>query len=307
MPTAIPYRVSGHESFTCRYTWLPKVVHHLKRDDRLFSNEERAMVKLGVGKNMVRSIRFWAQSTGILATQARDGRYHLTRFATLLLGDRGLDRYLEDTRTLWLVHWKLATNIDAPLLAWDYLLNRWQEPEIAASTVIKVLHRETFKQGDKLSITTLVQHFDTFLHTYVPTRGRKGIIQEDNLDCPLVELEFILKVGEREIDASTNKREAIYAFRREEKPDITPELFIYALNSFWQSRHPSEATLSLREVAHGHGGPGQVFKLPEEDVRTRLEGLNHSQSPFSYSESISLQRVRRRQDCDEIKLLKAVY
>ncbi len=156
-------------------------------------------------------------------------------------------------------------------------------------------------------MTTLAQHFDAFLHTYVPTRGRKGIIQEDNLDCPLVELEFLSTVGEREVDASTSKREAIYAFRREEKPDITAELFNYSLNSFWQARHASEATLSLREVAHGHGGPGQVFKLPEEDVRSRLEGLNHSQSPFSYSESLTLQQVRKRQDLDDIKMLKAIY
>src|SRR5258708_33622 len=127
------YRVSGHESFTCRYAWLPKVVEQLQHDERLFSDEENAMVKLGVGKNMVRSIRFWAQSSDIAISNGKGSGHYLTKFATSLLGDKGLDRYLEDTRTLWLLHWKLATNISAPLLAWDYLLNYWQEPEIVTS------------------------------------------------------------------------------------------------------------------------------------------------------------------------------
>ena len=48
------YRFSGHETFPCRYAWLPKAVQWLAEDPALFRNEDQAMVKLGVGKNMVR-------------------------------------------------------------------------------------------------------------------------------------------------------------------------------------------------------------------------------------------------------------
>lgn len=301
------YRISGHESFTCRYAWLPKVVHGLKRDDRLLSKEEEAMVELGVGKNMVRSIRFWAHATDIVRKAAKDGRLQLTGFATTLLGEEGLDPFLEDIRTLWLLHWKLATHIDTPLLAWDYLLNRWQEPEIVPSAVLKALHREATNHNDSVSPTSLAQHFDTFLHTYVPTRGRKGKIREDNLDCPLVELGLIVRVGERDLDRLAGKRETIYAFRREEKPEITAELFAYCLNSFWQQRHPKEATLSLREVAHGHGSPGQVFKLPEEDILNRLDGLDRQTAgTFMYGYS-NLQQIQRSGILDEMESLKRIY
>src|SRR5262249_41341862 len=147
-----------------------------------------------------------------------------------------------------------------------------------------------------LSLVTLEQHFDTFLHTYVPTRGRKGDIQEDNLDCPLVELELIQNVGERRIDAS-GRREPIYAFRREEKPEITSELFVYCLDDFWRRRHPQEKTLSFREIAVGHGSPGQVFKLPEADIRSRLESIREdSWDLFDYRESASLQQLIRTND-----------
>ena len=43
-----PYRISGHESFPCRYTWLPKAVRGLEGNPRLFSDEDQAMVDLGL-------------------------------------------------------------------------------------------------------------------------------------------------------------------------------------------------------------------------------------------------------------------
>lgn len=206
------YRISGHESFPCRYTWLPKAMRSLRENPKFFSNEEDAMVCLGVGKNMVRSIRFWSQVTGMAAATKKGGGFEPTDLARLILAEDGLDPYLEDIRTLWLMHWKLATNVENPLLAWDYLLNRWQEPDFNRSRVLKALRLEAGKQDDKLSEATLDQHFDTFIHTYVPTRGRKGEVQEDNLDCPLVELGLIVKVGEREPDKIDGRREPVFAF-----------------------------------------------------------------------------------------------
>ena len=67
------YRISGHETFSFRYTWLPKAVRALASDPFLFSNEENAMVALGVGKNMVRSIRFWSQAASIIRAAPMDG------------------------------------------------------------------------------------------------------------------------------------------------------------------------------------------------------------------------------------------
>jgi hypothetical protein len=309
MPTTSEkkYRISGHESFPCRYTWLPKAVRGLAENPKLFANEEQAMVDLGVGKNMVRSIRFWSQAAGVVRTRKEDG-YSLTKFGIALLGEHGHDPFLEDIRTLWLIHWELATDIANPLLAWDYLLNRWQEPELVPSAVLKALQKEVMKENASPSPVTLEQHFDTFLHTYVPTRGRKGEVQEDNLDCPLVELELIVKVGDRELDSSVGKREPIYTFRRDEKAEITPELFAFCLHDFWQKRHNSESTLPFREVAHGRGSPGQVFKLPEEDVRARVEDLGRQTDGYlTFGESANLQQLRRYGERDSCALMKKIY
>ena len=80
------YRISGHESFPCRYTWLPKAARALATDPKLFADEDRAMVDLGVGKNMTRSIRFWMQAAGVATPVSRGAGHTLTEFGTTLLG-----------------------------------------------------------------------------------------------------------------------------------------------------------------------------------------------------------------------------
>ncbi|MCL4854103.1 MAG: DUF4007 family protein, partial [Bryobacteraceae bacterium] len=181
-----------------------------------------------------------------------------------------------------------------------------QSPELCRTAVLLAFRRAADKEARPLSNVTLEQHFDTFLHSYVPTRSRKGDIQEDNLDCPLVELEFITPVGERRIDG-TGKREPIYAFRIEDKPDITPEIFAFALHDYWMKRRETERTLTFKEVTFGHGSPGQVFKLPEWAVRERLESISSdSEGPFIYRESATQQLISRREGVS-LPSVKAVY
>jgi hypothetical protein len=98
-------------------------VKWVKEEPQLFSNEQQAMVDLGVGKNMVRAIRFWALAADMIEPAGKGSGHRVTAFGSAILGDEGADPFLEDIRTLWLVHWKLSTSVVSPLLAWDYLLN----------------------------------------------------------------------------------------------------------------------------------------------------------------------------------------
>jgi hypothetical protein len=301
------YRYSGHETFPCRYTWLPKAVRGLSKNRQLFSDEDAAMVDLGVGKNMVRSIRFWADAAEVASTQIKEPGMEVSEFGKVIFGARGRDQFLENIQTLWLIHWKFSTNVEQPLFAWHYLLNFWHRPDFSRTEALSTLSQEAQRLGKNLSAVTLDHHFTTFLHTYVPTRGKKGEVQEDNLDCPLTELELIQKVGER-AHADSNRREIIYAFRVEEKPEINQDLFIYCLDDYWSKWHKNEKTLSFREVAVGQGSPGQVFKLPEQAVRERLESIEKaSGGMFVYQESASIQQVVRNEQISQRELLEKIY
>ena len=83
---------------------------------------------------------------------------------------------------------------------------------------------------------------------------------------------------------------------------------MYCLYDFWQKRHKSESTLPLRGIAHGHGSPGQIFKLPEEGIRTRVEDLARQTGGFfTHSESANLQQIHRQGERDGIELLREIY
>jgi Protein of unknown function (DUF4007) len=297
-------RFSGHETFACRYAWLPKAYQALSANPNQFADEDGAMVELGLGKNMVRSLRFWAENTGLAVTNAQRN-LRLTEFAHAIFATNGFDPYLEDVRTLWLIHWNLASRDDGALFAWRYLLNQWPYPEFTRSEALAAFTRESKRLGYSHSAITLTQHLEAFLHTYYPAHSKNSAI-EDSLDGPLVELGVLQAIGEKKGDGG--RWETVYAFGRDPKPEITPELFEFCLMDFWTRFRPTEETLTLREVTLGVCSPGQVFKLPEEDVRARLEvyARPRSGAPFAYQSS-AVQPLLSRKRRAAAPTLEAIY
>jgi len=304
------FRFSGHESFHCRYTWLPKVYRALKIDPLLFADENNAMVKLGLGKNMVKSIRFWSQAFGIAAIRTEGGGYEVTPFAVNILDPEiGLDPFLEDIRTLWLLHWKLSSINNEPLFAWHFLINEWSEPTFSKSEIVSAFGKAAEQQDRPLSTFTKEQHFDIFLHTYTPTKGKKiSEVLEDSLDSPFVELSFIVPAGERD---EKGRRELLYEFRRDKKTEITQELFAYCIFEYWKNNRIQESTISFRDVSVVPGSLGQVFRLSEPDIRMRLETLNlGSNGLFEFQASLAVPKIIKHGDLsnyNESLLLKNIY
>ena len=305
------YKFSGHETFPCRYSWLPKAAQEIVNKPALFSNEDDAMVTLGVGKNMVRSIRFWAEAAQIIKP-VKTGHFEVTDFAEEIFSPKnkkheGFDPYLESIETLWLIHWNIATNSNFRIFAWDFFINKWQQTEFSASNTIQSIKRETAKDNSHLSDTNLEQQYEIFIHSYFPTRGQKGEVKEDNLDCPLTELSFIKQVGIKHLSNSSSRSETVYAFNREPKNEISPALFCYCLNDFWNSWHPNELTLNFNAIVNGYNSPGQVFKLPEDDIRSRCESISFDSSGFFEFEESSLQSVVTRKKSSNNYKLSNVY
>jgi hypothetical protein len=150
--------------------------------------------------------------------------------------------------------------------------------------------------------------FEVFVHTYLPTRGRKGEVREDNLDCPLVELQLLVPEGVRESPSHNGRHEPVFKFRRDAKPEISPALFAYCLDDFWRQRHAKEQTLSLETIVLGHGGPGQLFKLPEDEIRNRVETLHSDTNGFfKFNDSAALPVIVRGNPISERFPLANVY
>ena len=115
-----------HETFALRYGWITKGMQALVGSRSVFEAED-ATVQLGVGKNMVASIRYWLQAARLIE-RTQEG-WDFTEVGTYLFDDDGEDPYLEDEGTIWLIHWLLASN---PELAtsWWWFFNRFHKHTI---------------------------------------------------------------------------------------------------------------------------------------------------------------------------------
>jgi Protein of unknown function (DUF4007) len=299
--SANEYRFGGHQTFALRIAWLPKAAAAIEAGEDPLTNPLDGVVSLGLGKNMVEALRCWIEAFGV--AKKIDQRWSLTPFGRAIFGPSGHDRFLEDEQTLWLLHWNIATLRKAPFFAWELLINRWNEPSFSVSAILSAFAEEAERSDRPLSSVSARQHFDVWLHTYVPGRSGRG---EDGLDSPLSALRLIYPAGERQ--QPNGRREAVYAFDLERKATIRSALFEYCIHDWWDAEFEHEETVALRDVTFGRGSPGRVFRISELEVRDRLEAMSRvREGSVELSESLNQFVVRRRRKIDRFDLLARVY
>ncbi|MFL6416313.1 MAG: DUF4007 family protein, partial [Bryobacteraceae bacterium] len=125
------------------------------------------------------------------------------------------------------------------------------------------------------------------------------------------ELDLLRHTGFTQASLHSGRPEPKFAFRHEDKLEIGDSLFAYCLNAYWKIRSSSperrELTIPLHIVANGHGSPGQIFKIPEPDIRKRLLAIeDETDGLFYYDESAAVPAVVRRNALDDLPL-KSVY
>lgn len=292
----IKYSFSGHETFPFRYTWLPKGIRHLRGCPNLFLADD-ALVTLGVGKNMVRSIRHWCEATGVVERTDKKGNSRITEIGEKLLGSEGWDPYLEDPGTLWFLHWQLAKN-PTRSSTWHLAFTRWNSERFTRDQLVDWLGRLAASEQPHTQATSasLRRDVEVFLRTYTPSKARRDLPSEDTFDCPLVELGLIKDSGD-----------GVYEFARGSKPTLPDEVFLYALVDFWKSTAPEQGTLSFERILYGAGSPGGAFQLSENALAERLERLP-GWAGFGYDDTAGLRVVlRKAKRLDPIRALERYY
>ena len=91
---------TGHDTFPLRYGWLEKAYHALNNDEKNPFSSEDAIVKFGVGKNMVNAIKHWALATNFI--EKSEHGFAVSSYAKHLIDDN-IDPFLENIGTIWKV------------------------------------------------------------------------------------------------------------------------------------------------------------------------------------------------------------
>jgi hypothetical protein len=282
---------SGHESFPLRYGWLKKCVDAVAEDATFFARDD-AMVALGVGKNMVRAIRHWALTARVVepdldAEASRGGRaLRVSTLGALIFGPEGVDPYFEDIRTLWLVHWLIATHPERAA-TWRWAFGEWGRQDFSRDELLRDLQAQALSA--RATPATLSRDADVFLRTYLPARATRAVPVEDTLDSPLVELRLL-----REDPAGQR-----YEFVRGPKPSLDSDTFGFALLEFWERAAGERDTLGVDELLARPGAPGRVFRLDPGSLAERLEGAERwSRGAVLYDDTAGLRQLLRKKRVD---------
>jgi hypothetical protein len=296
------FRFSGHQTFPLRITWIPKAVAEIVGGRDPLTNIDEGIIKLGLGKNMVEALRCWIEAFQI--ANRVDGSWSLTPVGRLIFHpEEGLDPYLEDVSTSWLLHWLISTNTHSPFFAWECVFNRWPAMEFSASQIIEAFEKESNRGPRPASLVTLRQHWEVFLHSYRPPSADRG---EDHLDSAMSALRIIRNFGERQ--NASGKWEGLYSFDPARKSAIPQQLFIFFVHDWWNRNYPTERTTPLRELALGDHSPGRLLRMQDSEVLQRVtEMASRQPKVFQIVESTSLRQLHRSHGSDGINDLKTAY
>ncbi|MGI9229285.1 MAG: DUF4007 family protein [Gammaproteobacteria bacterium] len=289
---------SGHETFPLRYGWLKKVYDRVAEtedqpENRTACWDDDAIARFGVGKNMVAAMRHWANATQIIEEPTANTAQAKELGKKLFHPRGGLDQYMENPATLWLIHWQLVAREEKT--TWFWAFSHYPAITFERDKFEKLLERFVGERGWKVASKTIKNDAACFIRTYVARQPSRKAGLDDALESPLTELGLIKAIGKKDG----------FRFVRGPKPTLGDGVFTYALIDFWSRHAPNAATLSFESVAHSPGGPGRVFLLDENDVVDRLSALDSlTGGAFRWSETAGLKQVVRNVDINEETALK---
>ncbi|RWI16688.1 DUF4007 family protein [Mesorhizobium sp.] len=289
-------RFSGHETFPLRLLWLKKVYDAVMDGvtaKRTFQERE-GIARFGVGKNMAMSMVHWAVTCGVVRDMG--GQLEATTLGHLLFNDKdGVDPFLEDPSTVWLMHNALCATTE--LTTFFYAFNIFPQPLFERPALIKELSDIAAAKGARATPETVKRDVEVLLRSYAPRSTETG---EDASEPLLAELGLI-----REL------RHGQFEFVRGPKQSLSQAVFAYALVLYWRKWHADAPTLSVEAITYGIGAPGRVFRLDDESVAFRLAAIGDiTGGALVWTDTAGLRQVARREPLDkieELELLRHAY
>lgn len=158
----VKFKLQGHEKFALRDGWLNKGLIMVEKYPDVFQRKDAPDV-LGVGSNMVKSIRYWLKAFRLLEEKNGEGA-KLTDLANII---KEYDLYLEDNFTLWVLHSNIVRNVEEAT-SWFMFFNRCDDEELEREQISQILTREIkkFVEGQKFSENSVKNDVDVILNMY---------------------------------------------------------------------------------------------------------------------------------------------
>ncbi|MEY2922762.1 MAG: hypothetical protein RL108_1388 [Bacteroidota bacterium] len=282
------YTFSGHDSFQCRQLWLKKG-YDFVQEGKSF-NDEDAVVKLGVGKNMVSSIRFWLKSFNIINSKDIP-----TEFGKRLFDDEnGYDPFLEDEASLWLLHYQLVKNGFASI--YHIIFNEFRKEKLFFNKETFVNYVKRIGESNlelNFNENTIAKDFIVFANLYKSDPESKDV--EDSFSGILSELELLKKTGK-------GKDEQFF-IENSERDNLPMSILLYSIldnSSFGYS-------ISLNSLEFDLNSPGSIFALNRSGLVNKIADIVLGHKDITFSDQAGIKELQFKKKVDAYTILDKYY
>lgn len=233
--------INKHGSFYLRSGWGTKIIQAVEADDMIFSpaNEQEAVDRIGLGRVMIKALRYWADASGLTTEDKVQGGIVERKTALFDLLETN-DRYFQKPGSLLLLHRNIALNEESAT-AWYWAFNEFDKQAFTKEEFVEGLHY--FLAVNEMSIkkAAVDKEFNCFKNTYLAEKkfDIKTVMDEDTY--PFFGSLHLLRVNE------DKKFEKTYLT----KAEMPLHILIYAI----AKDNPEESS---------HRGQVSIDKIMEE-------------------------------------------
>lgn len=276
------FTFSGHESFACKSLWLKKGYDFIQNNHKF--KDLDAVVHLGVGKNMVSSIRYWMRVFGLTCND------ELMPIAIYLLDSEiGKDPYLEDLGTLWLLHYLLVSGQEATLYYLMFIRLQRERKRFDRIYVINFVKRvmTEYKKQSQYNENTIKKDIGTLLLNYIPPSNTKTF---DDYSSLLVDLDLI----RFDVDGKS------YMFNIEGKRSVPWQIFLFAVIMAKKNDNTVSYDV-LQEI-------GLVFCMNDMEVIEMCKSIEeHNMNKVVYSDIAGIRQLQFLTNINTEEVLNNYY
>lgn len=268
-----------NESFYIRDGWLQKAIHSLKKNNENIFSSTKGIYELGIGSNMVKSLKYWLLSANII--ESKQNQTGLTEFGNLLYK---YDPYLDSSFSWFFIHYFLVTNFkDAPLF--NMFFNLKIKSSFNKNDIYDILIEQFKNRGYNIKNSYIFDDFNVFLKSY--TVENKEDNPEDNYICPLSSLNLIEK-----------KKKDMYFMKHPIYSELSYLILSYALNQKYKKQ------FNIEDALLDDNSPVFLFNIDKNSFsqylddmkRTNLITINKTAglNTVYFNEKIKIQDIFKR-------------
>lgn len=279
---------SGHDSFQCRQLWLKKGYDFVMEGNKFM--DETAVISLGVGKNMVSSIRFWMKAFNII-----DNKDIPTEFGKRLFNDLdGYDPFLEDEASLWLLHYNLVKNGLSSI--YTLIFNEFRKEKVLFNkdAFVNYVKRMAINNPELiLNENTVSKDFIVFANLYKNDLESKDI--EDSFSGILSELELLKTVGK-------GKEEQFY-IENTDRDNLSESVILYTIldNPIYGK------SINLNSLEFGWNSPGSIFALNRSGLMSKISDITKTYKKITFTDQAGIKELQFKEKIDPFTILDIHY